>query len=104
MKRVAFKMKLKPGSETEYKLRHDHIWPELKEALTQVGIKDYSIFWDKETDTLFAVQKLEEENRVDELSQMEIMKKWWDYMKELMDTNPDNSPLTYPLTEVFHMD
>ena len=104
MKRVAFKMKLKPGKEKEYKLRHNHIWPELKETLTKVGIKDYSIFWDNETNTLFAVQKLEENNRVDELPQMEMMKKWWDYMKDLMDTNPDNSPITYPLIEVFHMD
>lgn len=104
MKRVAFKMKLKYGREKEYKLRHDHIWSELKKVLTEAGIRDYSIFLDRETNTLFAVQKLTEENGVEELSHKEIMKRWWDYMKDLMETNPDSSPLSYPLTEVFHLD
>ena len=104
MKRVAFKMKLKPGWENEYKFRHDHIWPELKKALTEAGIREYSIFLDTETNTLFAIQKLTEDNSIENLPQKEIMKKWWDYMKNLMETNPDNSPLTFPLVEVFHMD
>ena len=104
MKRVAFKMKLKVGYEEEYKKRHDEIWPELKEKLSRAGIYDYSIFLDKETLTLFAVQKLKDNNTVEELPSKEIMKKWWDYMKGIMETNPDNSPVTTSLEEVFHMD
>ncbi len=104
MKRVAFKMKLKVGHEEEYKKRHDEIWSELKEKLSRVGIYDYSIFLDKKTLTLFAVQKLKDNNTVEELPSKEIMKKWWDYMKDIMETNPDNSPVTASLEEVFHMD
>jgi len=104
MKRVAFKMKLKGGYEEEYKKRHDEIWPELKEKLSRAGIYDYSIFLDKKTFTLFAVQKLKDNNTVEELPSKEIMKKWWDYMKGIMETNPDNSPVTTSLEEVFHMD
>jgi L-rhamnose mutarotase len=104
MKRVGFKMKLKPGNEKEYKRRHEHIWTELKETLTQAGIRNYSIFLDRDTLTLFAVQELEEENHVENLSHKEIMKEWWNYMKDLMETNPDHSPVTKPLFEVFHMD
>ncbi len=104
MKRVAFKMKLKVGHEEEYKKRHDEIWPELEEKLSRAGIYDYSIFLDKETLTLFAVQKLKDKNTVEELPSKEIMKKWWDYMKGIMETNPDNSPVTTSLEEVFHMD
>jgi len=104
MKRVAFKMKLKVGYEEEYKKRHDEIWPELKEELSRAGIYDYSIFLDKETLTLFAVQKLKNNNTVEELPSKEIMKKWWDYMKDIMETNPDNSPVITSLEEVFHMD
>jgi len=104
MKRVAFKMKLKVGYEVEYKKRHDEIWPELKEKLSRAGIYDYSIFLDKETLTLFAVQKLKDNNIVEELPSKELMKKWWDYMKDIMETNPDNSPVTASLEEVFHMD
>ena len=104
MKRAAFKMKLKVGYEEEYKKRHNEIWPELKEKLSRAGIYDYSIFLDKETLTLFAVQKIKDNNTVEELPSKEIMKKRWDYMKDIMETNPDNSPVTTSLEEVFHME
>jgi len=104
MKRVAFKMKLKAGYEEEYKKRHNEIWLALKEELFRAGIYDYSIFLDKETLTLFAVQKLKDNHTVEELPSKEIMKRWWNYMKDIMKTNPDNSPVTTSMEEVFHMD
>ena len=104
MKSVAFKMKLKPGFLTEYKKRHDEIWPALAEELINAGITDYSIFYDEETDALFAVQKQAENNTADLLPQTEIVRKWWKFMAEIMETNPDDSPVSRPLTEVFHQD
>lgn len=104
MKRHAFKMKLKPGNEEEYKKRHDEIWPELQEVLSEAGIQDYSIFLDEESLTLFAVQKLEDGYDDEEIVSNAVVRKWWDYMKDIMDTNPDNSPVAKPLQEVFHMD
>jgi L-rhamnose mutarotase len=104
MKRNAFKMKLHKGSEEEYKKRHDEIWPELEKELHQAGISDYSIYLDEETLTLFAFQKLGENNTADNLPNTEIVKKWWAYMADIMETNPDNSPVVKPLKEVFHMD
>ncbi|MVN20820.1 L-rhamnose mutarotase [Mucilaginibacter arboris] len=101
--KVAFKMKLKPGFEREYQKRHDEIWPELAQLLKDNGISDYTIFLDEETHTLFAVQKLSGQSSQD-LGQTEIVKKWWAYMADLMDTNPDNSPVSVPLKEVFHLD
>lgn len=102
MTRNAFKMKLKPGCEAEYKRRHDDIWPELSAALTAAGVSDYSIFLDEETLTLFAVQKLADDQTADQLPFHPIVRRWWDYMAELMEVNPDNSPVCLPLTEVFH--
>jgi len=104
MTRVAFKMTLKPGFLAEYKKRHDEIWPELTLELSKAGITDYSIFFDEETNALFAVQKQSENNTADLLPQTEIVKKWWKYMAEIMEVNPDNSPVSLPLTEVFHQD
>ncbi|QQE11085.1 L-rhamnose mutarotase [Planctomycetota bacterium] len=104
MLRCAFKMQLKPGYEAEYKKRHDEIWPELSEELADAGVSDYSIFLDPETLTLFAVQKLIDANTADQLPTTEIVKKWWAYMADIMDSNPDNSPVCKPLVEVFHMD
>ena len=104
MKRLAFKMKLKPGFAAEYKKRHDAIWPELKKLLYDAGVRDYSIFLDEETNILFAVQKVVGEGGSQDLGQTEIVQKWWKYMADIMDTNPDNSPVSIPLPEVFHID
>lgn len=99
----AFKMKLKPGVIEEYKRRHDEIWPELSEAISAAGIYDYSIFLDEETLSLFAVLKLRDDNRREELPDQPIMKKWWDYMAPLMDVRPDNRPVEWPLQLLFHL-
>jgi L-rhamnose mutarotase len=104
MEKIAFKMKLKPGFAEEYKKRHDEIWPELKKALIAAGISDYSIYLDQDTYTLFAVQKRRFKEKSDQLSQLPVMKKWWEYMKDIMEVHPDNSPVVTPLEEVFHMD
>ena len=103
MIRAAFKMKLKSGYEAEYKKRHDEIWPELSKELTEAGVFDYSIYFDEESLTLFAFQKLTDDNTADNLPNTESVKKWWAYMADLMETNPDNSPVVGSLREVFHM-
>jgi len=95
-------MKLKSGFQEEYKKRHDEIWPELSAEIAKAGVSDYSIFLDEESLTLFAVQKLAEDNTADQFPETEIVKKWWAYMADIMDTNPDNSPVCVPLKEVFH--
>lgn len=104
MKRAAFKMFLKPGFEAEYEKRHNAIWPELKQQLKESGVYDYSIFWDKETNILFAVQKTSGDAGSQDLGPNPIVQKWWDYMADIMEVNPDNSPVSIPLPEVFHMD
>ncbi len=104
MKRHAFKMKLRLGFEAEYKKRHDEIWPELAKELRAAGISDYSIFLDEETLTLFAVQKLSDDNTAAKLPNSPIVRKWWNYMAPLMEVQPDNEPVSKPLKEVFHLD
>ncbi len=100
-KQVAFKMKLKPGFKAEYQKRHTEIWPELEELLKQAGIFNYSIFFDIETNTLFAVQHLTGDTP--DLTQEKIMKKWWAYMADIMETNADQSPVAIELPRMFHM-
>jgi len=104
MYRNAFTMKLKPGMAEEYKRRHDEIWPELEQLLSATGIQDYSIFLEEESLTLFAVQKLPEGFDPDYLPNHPIVKKWWAYMADIMETEPDNSPSTGALKEMFHLD
>ena len=104
MKRLAFKMQLNEGQKAEYIKRHNEIWPELKTLLKDAGISEYSIFLDEDTNTLFAFQKVSGEGGSQDLGQTEIVKKWWKFMADIMKTNPDNSPVTKELEEVFYME
>lgn len=103
MQTIAFKMQLLPGFEEEYKKRHDDIWPELKALLKAAGIHDYYIFHDSSTNALFAVFNTDNLKALDELPQQAVMQKWWKHMADIMDTNPDASPVVVPLDNVFFM-
>lgn len=103
MTRKAFKMYLKPGFEKEYEKRHNEIWPELKKLIQESGVYDYSIFWEKDTNILFAVQKVKGETGSQDLGTNPIVQKWWAYMADIMQTSPDNSPVSIELKELFYM-
>ncbi len=104
MQRLAFKMYLNEGQKEEYKKRHNELWPELRQLLKGAGVSEYSIFLDEETSILFAFQKVSGDGGSQDLGQTEIVKKWWTFMADLMKTNPDNSPVSIPLEEVFYME
>jgi L-rhamnose mutarotase len=103
-RRTAFKMFLKPGFKDEYQRRHSAIWPELAKLIKSTGVYDYSIFLDEETNILFAVQKQDGDQSSQDLGDNPIVKKWWDYMADIMETNADNSPVSIPLDEVFYLE
>lgn len=103
MARVAFRMQLFPGKEEEYKYRHDAIWPELVELLKQTGISNYSIFLEPKSLGLFGVLDASDPAALDNLPSNPVMQKWWAYMKDIMESNPDNSPVSIPLQEVFYL-
>lgn len=97
-------MKLNPGAVEEYRKRHNNLWPDLHKLLKDAGISEYSIFFDEETNILFAFQKQAGDKGSQDLGQTEIVQKWWKFMSDIMETNPDNSPVTTMLEEVFYME
>lgn len=103
MERLAFKMQLNEGQKEAYIKRHNEIWPELKKLLKDSGVNEYSIFLDEETNTLFAFQKVNGQEGSQDLGTTDIVKKWWAFMADIMETNPDNSPVTTELEEVFYL-
>ena len=96
-------MKLNNGQKEAYKKRHDEIWPELKTLLKDNGVSEYSIFLDEETNTLFAFQKVSGDGGSQDLANNAIVKKWWGFMADIMEVNPNNSPISIPLEELFYM-
>jgi len=103
MQRHAVKMFLNAGCEAEYRKRHDAIWPELAVLLIDAGVSNYSIHFDPETNILFAYLERRDDHRMDALPTHPVMRRWWDHMKDIMQTNPDGSPVAIALQEMFFL-
>lgn len=103
MEKIAFTMRLKPGVAAEYERRHDELWPDLAAALKDAGISDYSIYLGPDERTLFAVLWRTDDHGMAALPEQDVMKRWWGYMADLMETHPDNAPQVVPLRRVFHL-
>ena len=104
MIRKAFKMFLYPGMAEEYERRHNALWPEMKEMIHAHGGRNYSIYLDKETNVLYGYLEIEDEELWAKSADTEVNRKWWDYMADIMETNPDDSPVSVDLDMVFHLD
>ena len=104
MVRKGFKMKLYPGMEAEYEKRHNELWPQMQDMIHEYGGKNYTIFLDRETLVLYGYIEVENLAKWDESADTAINRKWWDFMADIMETNPDNSPASVDLHEVFHLD
>lgn len=104
MVRKGFKMKLYPGMEAEYEKRHNELWPEMQDMIHEYGGKNYTIFLDRETLVLYGYIEVEDPEKWNESADTAINRKWWDFMADIMETNPDNSPVAVDLHEVFHLD
>lgn len=104
MIRKAFVMQVNPDAHAEYKKRHDEIFPELVTELKNHGSHHYSIFLDKERNLLFGYVEIEDEARWNAIANTAVCQKWWAFMKDIMPSNPDNSPISQELEQVFYLD
>lgn len=102
--RYAFRMRLNPGQEGEYRRRHDAIWPELEALLREAGVSDYSIWLDPESGHLIGMLTRADDHAMEDLKHHPIMRRWWAHMTDIMETHADDEPVSVPLTRVFHMD
>jgi L-rhamnose mutarotase len=107
MERVAFLLGVAPGNEAEYRRRHDEIWPEMVEALTRAGARNYSIFFDTDATRLFAYVEVEPDfpTFVARISADPVNARWQEYMSDILNVTIDpetNWPTR--LQEAFHMD
>lgn len=100
---IAFRMILHPGMEQEYRRRHDAIWPELAQALRDAGVLDYWIFFEPGSDRLFAFLQRRRDHTLDQLPDTELMRRWWAYMADLMQTDSACVPVQLALEPMFHL-
>ena len=104
MIRKGFKMKLYPGMEQEYEKRHDQLWGEMKQMIHEYGGHNYTIFLDRDTHVLYGYIEIEDLQKWEDSANTDINKKWWEFMSDIMESNPDNSPISSDLHQVFHLD
>ena len=100
---IAFRMNLHPGQAAEYEKRHAEIFPELVTLLKESGVSDYSIWLDPEDHHLFGILTRADDHELDVLPDHEIMKRWWAFMGDIMDSHPNNAPVQVPLKKVFYL-
>ena len=104
MIRRAFRMSVNPGQASEYERRHTPIWEELEQTLLDHGVSTYSIFLDPATNDLFAYVEFENEARWAQVAATDVCRRWWAFMRDVMPSNSDNSPVAETLSEVFHLE
>lgn len=89
---------LRPGTQTEYRRRHDEIWPEMRELIAKAGLKNYSI-WCRGTRLIeyFETEDLEQARYT--LRESPVKSKWDAYMSDILVLKEDGS--MEPLTLMF---
>jgi L-rhamnose mutarotase len=104
MLRKSFRMSVHPASVAEYERRHNPIWPELRDTLRAHGVRHYAIYLDPVTFDLFAYAEIESEAQWQAIASTDVCRRWWQSMQALMPSNPDSSPVSRELREVFCLD
>ena len=104
MQRIAFRMRISPGSEEEYRRRHRQVWPELLADLKRAGCQNYSIFL---SDTeLFAYMEVEDFQRyLAIMATSQASERWEAQMGDILLRETEEATGFPPvLEEVFHLD
>ncbi|MFO7534246.1 MAG: L-rhamnose mutarotase [Kiritimatiellia bacterium] len=104
MIRKAFVMSVNPDQLVEYEKRHNPIWPDLEAVLKAHGVRSYTIFLHPGTHQLFGYVEFENEAQWNAIANTEPCRRWWAHMKDIMPSNPDNSPRSEEIREVFHLE
>ena len=104
MERVCFLARVRPDRLAEYRVRHKHVWPQMRDALRETGWGNYTLFL---TDDGLLVGYLEIENYQaarDAMAKTEVNERWQAEMSEffVVDGPPDESFTR--IAEVFHLD
>jgi len=104
MERVCFLLRVRPEMLPEYKQRHERVWPEMLQALTDTGWRNYSLFLREDG---LLIGYLETDNFQETLRLMaatDVNERWQREMKPFFVANngrPDE--VLERIEEVFHL-
>ena len=100
--RRGFVLRVKPEKVEEYVAAHQEVWPEMLQALSAAGIRNYTIF--RSENEMFGYFETDDVERAERyLAAQPVSARWQDAMAELLvDRVPDAGPP--PLEEIFRLD
>lgn len=104
MQRFCFTFRIKPGTEDEYKRRHDEVWPEMLQALHASGISNYTLF--RRGLDIFAYAECEPdaETAFARMGATEVDQRWSKWFEEILDYRFDAEGKPLVAQEVWHLD
>jgi len=104
MQRVCFLLQVRPDRLAEYKARHKHVWPEMLEALSRTGWRNYSLFLRDDGLLIGYLETPDFREAVKGMEALEVNERWQREMKPFFASlagRPDEAMT--PLEEVFHL-
>ncbi len=104
MERVCFSFEIRPGTEAEYKRRHDEIWPELVGAIKDAGFANYSLFRRGTTIVAYAECEPDVATAFAKLGPLPVNARWSEWFEDVIVSLTDEHGDLYRYEEVWHLD
>jgi L-rhamnose mutarotase len=104
VERTCFTFTLKPGTEDEYRRRHDEIWPEMVAALRASGIRNYTLFRRGLEVIAYAECEPDAETAFAKMAATDVDKRWSDWFEEVLERRFDDDGQAMSVAEVWHLD
>jgi L-rhamnose mutarotase len=104
VQRVCFTLKVRPERLAEYKERHRDVWPEMREALSQAGWKNYSLFLRPDGLLVGYLETPDFDAARRQMENVSVNLRWQAEMQPFFESvsgRPDENMA--PLEEVFHL-
>ena len=104
MERICFTFAIKPGTEEEYKRRHDEIWPEMVQALHDSGISNYSLFRRGLEVIAYAECEPDARTAFGRMQTTEVDARWSKWFEDVIAQRFDDQGEPMTVEEVWHLD
>ncbi len=104
MERICFTFEIKPGTEAEYKRRHDEIWPELVAAIEDAGIRNYTLFRRGLQTFAYGECHPDVETAFGKLGATEVSARWAAWFEDVIVALTDAEGNLFRAEEVWHLD
>ena len=104
MERILFTMEIFPGTEAEYKRRHDEIWPEMVEALRDSGVANYSLFRRGTEIIAYAECTPDAVTAFRTAGATDVNRRWATWFQDVISRISDADGNLLRVEEVWHMD